>query len=139
MFPSLPLLPCESSVSVKKTLIEKKNSLICFSAYINHIYVIYSKEVLGFLISSFASLYFCDALFIETNSLRLMYELIKAFEIKILIAFNLLFASSTILSCFFFFFLIIDLYFLSPAIIAQIFNPTADPIEMLTKEAKVEI
>ena len=56
--------------------------------------------------------------------------------------FNLGFASNTILSCFFFFFLIIDLYFLTPAVIAQIFNtipelviPTGIPI----KEAKAEM
>ena len=40
--------------------------------------------------------------------------------------FNLDFANNTILSCFFFFFLIIDLYFLIPAVIAQIFNPIAE-------------
>ena len=56
--------------------------------------------------------------------------------------FNLDFANSTILSCFFFFFLIIGLYFLVPAVIAQVFNsvkelviPTGIPI----KEAKAEI
>ena len=55
--------------------------------------------------------------------------------------FNLDFANNTILSCFFFF-LIIDLYFLIPAVIAQSYNPIAElviPIEILTKEAKVEI
>ena len=55
---------------------------------------------------------------------------------------NLDFASKTILSCFFLFFLIIDLYFLIPAAIAQIFNPIAElviPIGIPTKEAKVEI
>ena len=40
--------------------------------------------------------------------------------------FNLDFANNTILSLFFFFFLIIDLYFLIPAVIAQIFNPVAE-------------
>ena len=41
-----------------------------------------------------------------------------------------------------FVFLIIDLCFLVPAVIAQIFNPTAEfaiPIEIPTKEVKVEI
>ena len=40
------------------------------------------------------------------------------------------------------FFLIIDLYFLIPAIIAQIFNPTTEiaiPIRILTKKSKAEI
>ena len=56
--------------------------------------------------------------------------------------FNLDFANNTILSCFFFFFLIIDLYFLIPAAIAQFFNPIAElviPIGIPIKEAKVEI
>ena len=51
--------------------------------------------------------------------------------------FNLDFDNNTSLSCFFF--LIIDLYFLTPAVIAQIFNPIAGlviPIEIPTKEAK---
>ena len=40
------------------------------------------------------------------------------------------------------FFLIIDLYFLIPAVIAQIFNPIAEiviPIGIATKEAKAEM
>ena len=37
--------------------------------------------------------------------------------------FNLDLAKNTILSCFFFSFLIMDLYFLIPEAIAQIFNP----------------
>ena len=38
---------------------------------------------------------------------------------------NLIFANNTILSCFFFF-LIIDLYFLTPTVIEQIFNLTVE-------------
>ena len=56
--------------------------------------------------------------------------------------FNLDFANNTILSCFFFFFLIIDLYFLIPAVITQIFNPIVElaiPIGIPTKEAKAEM
>ena len=55
--------------------------------------------------------------------------------------FNLDFASNTILSCFSFYLLTIDLYFLIPAVIAQVFNPIAElviPIGIPTKEAKVE-
>ena len=55
--------------------------------------------------------------------------------------FNLDFANNTFLSCFFFFFLIINLYFLIPATIAQIFNPTAElviPIGVRSKEEKAE-
>ena len=59
--------------------------------------------------------------------------------------FNLDFANNTIftiLSCFFFFFLVIDLYFLVPAVIEQFFNPIAElvvPTETPTKEAEVEM
>ena len=56
--------------------------------------------------------------------------------------FNLAFANNIILSCFFFFFLIIDLYFLIPAVIKQIFNPTAElviPIGIPIKEVKAEM
>ena len=56
----------------------------------------------------------------------LIFESIKVLEIKTSMLFNLDFANNTILSCFFFFFLIIDLYFLIPAVIAQIFNPIAE-------------
>ena len=55
---------------------------------------------------------------------------------------NLAFPSHTILSCFFLFFLIIDLYFLIPAVIAHIFNLTAElamPTGTPTIEANAEI
>ena len=54
--------------------------------------------------------------------------------------FNLDFENNTILSWFFFIFIIIGLYFLVPAVIAQIFNPIAElliPIGMPIKEEKV--
>ena len=56
--------------------------------------------------------------------------------------FNLDFANNTILSCFFFFLLVINLYFLIPAVITQIFNPTAELAiysGIPTKEAKAEM
>ena len=56
--------------------------------------------------------------------------------------FNLDSANKPILSCFYFFFLIIDLYLLILAIIAQILNPIAELVmstRILTKEAKAEI
>ena len=56
--------------------------------------------------------------------------------------FNLNFANNTILSCFYSFFLIIDLYFLTAALITQIFNPIAKLAILIgipTKEAKAEI
>ena len=66
----------------------------------------------------------------------------KALEIKTSMLFKLHFANNTILSCFFFCFLIIDLCFLIATVITQIFNPTADlviPIGIPTKEAKAEM
>ena len=53
-----------------------------------------------------------------------MYDSSKVLEIRTLIVFNLTFPSNTILSCFFFLF-IINLYFLISAVIAQIFIRTA--------------
>ena len=56
--------------------------------------------------------------------------------------FNLDFADSTIVSCFFFFFLVIDLHFLIPAVIAQISNSIAElviPIGVPIKEEKAEM
>ena len=56
----------------------------------------------------------------------MIYESIQALEIKTLIVFNLVFDSNTILSCFFLFLLIIDLYFLIPAVNSQTLNPTSE-------------
>ena len=56
--------------------------------------------------------------------------------------FNLDSANNTFLSCFFFFFIIIDLYFLIPAVVAQIFNSIAELISYRNskyKEAKAKI
>ena len=56
--------------------------------------------------------------------------------------FNLYFANNALLSCFFFFFVIIDLYFLIAGVIAQIFNAIAElvmPIGIPSKEVKAEI
>ena len=56
--------------------------------------------------------------------------------------FNLVFPINTVSSCFYFFFLIIDLYFLIPIAIVKNFSPIAElvtPIGMPSKEAKVEI
>ena len=65
-------------------------------------------------------------LFVKTNSSWLIFESVKALEIKTSMLFNLDFDSNNILSCFFFFFLIIDLQFLIIADIAQMFNPIAE-------------
>ena len=56
--------------------------------------------------------------------------------------FNLDLANNVILSCFFLFFLTIDLYFLIPAVVTQIFNgieELAICIWIPIKEAKAEI
>ena len=56
--------------------------------------------------------------------------------------FNLSFLNNTILSCFSFFFLIIELYFLIHTVIAQIFIPTAELVihsGTQTNEANAEI
>ena len=55
--------------------------------------------------------------------------------------FKLDFANNTILSCFFFFFLNIDLYVI-PAAIAEIFNPIAELVILMgipSKETKEDI
>ena len=56
--------------------------------------------------------------------------------------FDLDFTNNTVLSRFFLFFLIIDLYFLIPAVITQIFNPIAKSVIYIgipTKKAKAEM
>ena len=66
----------------------------------------------------------------------------KDLEIKISVLYNLVFASNTILSFFFFFFLNIGLYFLIPGVIVQILNFIAEvivPIGIPSKEAIEEI
>ena len=55
---------------------------------------------------------------------------------------NLIFANNTILSNFFFFFLVIDLHFLIPVVIPEFFIATEEliiPIGIPTKEAKPEM
>ena len=81
---------------------------------------------LEYSISSFKSSYSFGILFIKTNLSWLILESIKALEIKTSMPFNLDFDYNTILSCFFFFFLIIGLYFLIPTVIVLIFNPTSE-------------
>ena len=56
--------------------------------------------------------------------------------------FNLNFANNTILLCFLFIYLIINLYVFIPVVIAQIFSPITElviPIRIPIKEAKVKI
>ena len=100
-----------------------------------------SVEVFKFLISSFITSYSSNT-FIKINSSWLIYESIKALEIKTSMLLNLVFANNAILLCFFFFFLMIDLYFLLLVAIAQIYNPIAElviPTGIPSKESKAEI
>ena len=115
---------------------------IVFTADVIHFHyfdIMFSTEVSGFFISSFILLYSLNALFIETNSSWLIYESIKDFEIRASIVCNFLFSSNTILPWFFF---IIELYLLIPAVIARIFVPAAEfviPSGTQTNEANAEI
>ena len=89
------------------------------------------------MIKSSTSFYY----FIKTNSSWIIIESIKALEIKTCFLSNLDFADNTTLSCFFFFFLIIDWYFWIPAVYEQMFNPITEliiPIGTPNKEAKGE-
>ena len=68
--------------------------------------------------------------------------MIKVLEILTSIVFNLSFPNRTLLSCFFFFLLKLIYIFLVPAVIAQVFIPTAElviPTGTQTNEANVEI
>ena len=68
--------------------------------------------------------------------------MIKALEVKTSMVSNIFFASSTILLCFFFFALIFDLDFLTPAVITQIVIVAAElaiPTGIPVKEAKVKM
>ena len=97
---------------------------------------------LEFLIFSVASSNSFRIYFIKKNSSWLIFESIKALEIRTSTLFNLGFANDDILSCFFLFFLIIDLYLLILAVTTQNYNPIAElviPIETLTKEATLEM
>ena len=58
----------------------------------------------------------------------------KALEIKTPMVFN--FANNNILSYFFFVSLIIELYFLNVAVIAQIFNLTAETVSLWENQLK---
>ena len=63
-------------------------------------------------------------------------------QIKTFKLINLDFADDNTLSCIFYFFLIIDLYFLTPAVITQILNPIAKlaiSIGITSKEAKLKM
>ena len=92
------------------------------------------------MISSFISSSSSNTLFTRTNSSWLINESVKVLQKKTSLLFKLVFAKNTILSCFFFFFLIIELHFLIPSNFVQIFYPIAEliiPIRVPSKETKV--
>ena len=71
----------------------------------------------------------------------LIYEAIKALEIRTSIEFKVSFPNNTIVLCFFFFLFITHLYFFILVAIAQIFIPTAElviPTGKQTNEANGE-
>ena len=61
---------------------------------------------------------------------------LRALGFKTSMVFNLDFVSNTILTLFFLFFLIIDLYFLIPAVIVQEFNPIEELLSSLEYQLK---
>ena len=78
---------------------------------------------------------------LKKKSSQLIYESVKALEIKTFILFNVLFANIPFHFAFFFF-LINGPYVLIPALIAQTFNPVDKlviSLRMPSKEAKGEI
>ena len=106
---------------------------ICFHRF----YIIYFTTFRGFFISSSILLYTLNTLFTEKKSCEQYTRRLKPSIVS-----NLSFPSNSILSCFLLFFLIIDLYSLIPAVIAQIFIPTVElaiPTGTSTNEAKVDI
>ena len=71
-----------------------------------------------------------------------MLESIKTLEIKSYMLFNLDFASNTVLSCFFLFFLFVGLCFFISVVLTQIFNAIGElviPTGIPTKKVKAEI
>ena len=107
-----------------------------------HFYANTRDIALDFLISSFKSSYYFSNFSTETNSWWLIFESIRALEIKTSLVFNLVFANKTALSCCLFFFLIIEFYFLIPAVIKEIFIVLAElaiPTGIPTKEVRAGI
>ena len=94
------------------------------------------------MISFFVIPYSFSTLFIKTSLSWLIFELIKTLEIKTSMLFHLHCASNTTSLCLFFFFLIIDFYFLIPEMIAKIYHSVANLVThtgMSSKEANAAI
>ena len=68
--------------------------------------------------------------------------MIKTLEIRTSVVINLSCPNNTLLSCYFLFFFIIDLQFLIPAVVAQIFLPTVELVTLTgtqTSEVHAEL
>ena len=102
------------------------NILHRYNILLNQLAKCFFRILYKFFIFSFILLDFLNTLFTEKILSWLIYHSIKVLEIRTSIVFNVLFPKNTILSCYSFFFLIIDLYFWIPAVIAQTFIPTAE-------------
>ena len=102
------------------------------------IYTLCKLILLDFLVACFISLYSIDTLY-TINSWCLIYESIQGLQIKtytVLIYFLIAILFYNVSHSF----LIIDLYLLLPAVIAQTFNFTGEviPTEISTNEAEAE-
>ena len=98
--------------------------------------------LLEFLISFFISSNSFSRYFTNTSLSWLIFEHIKALEVKTSTIFNLVFAINTISLSFFFFFLIIDLCFLIHEVPTEIFIVIAELVTFIgipTKDAREEI
>ena len=125
-FYDLPLLCCwfyNSTPSLSTIFSKPLHTFFCL--YQPYFYIIFHRGFRVF-ISSFVSLYSLNTIVTKINLWCLLYESIKALEIKTSNVFNLAFANNTIWSWFFLFFLTIDLYFLIAAVNVHVFNPTAE-------------
>ena len=96
IFMIYPFYVVNSTTVLHHYLLFFLNHFTRFSAYINHIFIVYSTEVSGFFISSFISLNSLNTIVTKINLWCLIYESIKALEIKTSNVFNLAFANKTI-------------------------------------------
>ena len=101
--------------------------LYFFYTSINMITLFYFINKIFYELFKSLNLWFLAHYLFKKISLWLIFDSTEALEIKTIL-FNLDFSKNTILSCFFFFFLVFYLYFLFSVAIAQSFNPIAELI-----------
>ena len=95
--------------------------LLIFYTILHTFFCLYQLYLYSILWTKFSVYFDFENLFVMIN----IWVVFKALETKKSIVLNLLSVSNTILSCFFLFLLVIDLYFLILAVNAQIFSCTA--------------